>query len=63
LIKNIDKDNSLYIIVKNITSFAKDLGIKIIAEFVHSKEVYETLQTLDIDGYQGYYLAKPEENV
>ncbi len=30
-----------------------------IAEFVHSKEVYEKLLSLDIDYMQGYYIAAP----
>ena len=63
LIKNIDKDEKSFIIVKNISKFAKDLGSKVIAEFVHSKEVYEKLLELDIDGLQGYYLAEPKEEV
>jgi EAL domain-containing protein (putative c-di-GMP-specific phosphodiesterase class I) len=33
--------------------------MKTIAEFVHSKEVYEKLQQLDIDYMQGFYIAKP----
>ncbi|RXJ66648.1 hypothetical protein CRV08_12525 [Halarcobacter ebronensis] len=59
LIKDINSDENSYEIVKSITTFSKSLGIKVIAEFVHSKEVYETLKRLDIDEFQGYYLGEP----
>ena len=31
-----------------------------IAEFVHSKEVFEKLQEIDVDFMQGYYIAPPK---
>jgi EAL domain-containing protein (putative c-di-GMP-specific phosphodiesterase class I) len=34
-----------------------------IAEFVHSKEVYDKLLQLDIDYMQGYYIAEPKPNL
>ena len=39
LIKNIDTDTNAYTTVKAITHFAKNLGISVVAEFVHSEEV------------------------
>ena len=59
LIENIDKDENTYAITEAIVNFSKRLGIEIITEYVHSKEVYETLKTLDIDYYQGYYFGEP----
>ena len=59
LVKDVDTNTSSFAIVKAISNFAKDLNIKTIAEFVHSESVYNTLQTLQIDGYQGYYIGKP----
>ena len=63
LIKNIDKDKNSLLMVQNITKFAKDLECQVIAEFVHSKEIYNILKDLNIDGLQGNYLAKPQEIV
>ncbi len=59
LIKNIHEDNKSYIIVKTIVSFAKELGIKTIAEFVHNQEVFDRVKKLNVDGYQGYFISKP----
>lgn len=60
LIKNIDTDPKTFAVTKAINSFAKDMNIKTIAEFIHSKEVYEKAKTLGIDGYQGFYLGMPQ---
>ncbi len=63
LIKNIDKDKNAQIIVKTIVQFAKDLGIKTIAEFVCSKEIYAVVKDMGIDYAQGYFVGKPEAEV
>lgn len=61
LIKNIDVDKNLQIIVKTIVDFAKQLGIKTVAEFIHSKDVYDVSKKLGIDYSQGYYFSEPKE--
>lgn len=63
LIKTIHIDKNLELTVKAIVNFAKSLGIKIVAEFVHNIEVLNKVQELDIDYSQGYYLHAPEELV
>ncbi|DAB39924.1 MAG TPA: hypothetical protein CFH81_06805 [Sulfurovum sp. UBA12169] len=60
LIKNIDKDSSSRIIVETIVTFAKLLGIKTIAEFVHSREVFEVVQKIGVDFSQGFYFYEPQ---
>ena len=62
LIKNIDKDNISYEIVKSIIAFSKTLNIKTIAEYVHSEEIINLLLELDVDEFQGYYFGKPDED-
>lgn len=59
LIKNIDKDEKSFTIVKTLVTFAHGLNIKVIAEFIHSKEVLEICKELKIDEYQGYYFGEP----
>lgn len=59
LIKNIDQDVNSQSIVKSIVAFAQDMGIKTVAEFVHSKSVFTKVQQYNIDFSQGYYIAKP----
>lgn len=61
LIKNIDTDFISHSIVSSIILFTKRLGIKTIAEFVHSKDVFETCKEMGIDEFQGFYLGEPKD--
>ena len=63
LIKNIYEDEKSFIIVKTIVNFAKELGIKTVVEFVHNQAVLEKTKELHVDGYQGYFIAEPTENI
>ncbi len=63
LIKNIDTDVKSYIITKTIANFSKELNIDVIAEFIHSKEVYDKAKGLNIDGFQGYFLGEPVQHI
>lgn len=60
LIKNINKDEKSYEMVKSIVAFSKELGIKVIAEYIHCKEVYEIVVALGVDEFQGFYLGEPK---
>jgi EAL domain-containing protein (putative c-di-GMP-specific phosphodiesterase class I) len=59
-IKNIHESHDCQLIVESILFFAKRAGIKTVAEYVHSKEVYEKVLALGIDYSQGYYFGKPQ---
>ncbi len=63
LIKNINTDTNSRIIVETIVAFAQRLGIKTIAEFVHSKEVYEIVKEIGIDYSQGFYFHEPAQTL
>lgn len=63
LIKDIDKNKESVAIVKAINSFAQDLNIQTIAEFIHSKEVYEKAHAIGIECFQGYYIGKPTPQI
>ena len=63
LIKNINTEKSSYELVKSIIDFSKALNIKVIAEFVHSAEVYKTVLELGVDEFQGFYLAEPANKI
>jgi len=58
-IKNINENKQSYAMVKAIIEFCKELNIKVVAEYVHSKEVFDTLYNLGIDEFQGFYFSKP----
>ena len=49
--------------VKNIVQFLQEIDIKVIAEYVHCEEVYDVVQELNIDGFQGFFLFKPLDSV
>ncbi|NPA11336.1 MAG: GGDEF and EAL domain-containing protein [Epsilonproteobacteria bacterium] len=59
LIQNITKKENQNII-KAIVSFAKDSGIKTVAEFVDSDEIFQLCIELGIDYFQGYYFSVPK---
>ena len=63
MIKTIDVDSNSQMVVETIVSFAKKMGIETIAEFVHSKSVYDKLLELDVDYVQGYYLGAPQRHL
>ncbi|MEA3289327.1 MAG: EAL domain-containing protein [Campylobacterota bacterium] len=60
MIKNIDTDPNSYSVVETIVSFANKNNMKVIAEFVSSKEIQEKVEELGIDFSQGYYIDKPK---
>lgn len=62
-IKNINEDKQSFAMVKSIVAFCKELDIQVIAEFVHSAEVFKTLYDLDIDEFQGFYFSEPKEEI
>ncbi len=61
LIKDIDKDLRAHTLVEAIVQFSHKLGIKVIAEYVHSKIIFDMLKELDVDEYQGFYFHEPLE--
>ncbi len=63
LIKNILNDKNSLIIVETIVEYAKKRGIKSVAEFVSSQEIYEKVRELGVDFVQGFYIGKPAAEV
>jgi len=63
LIKNILEDKNSQIIVKTIISFAREMNIKTIAEFVENEEIFNKLKEMGVDYFQGYYFSPPKEEV
>ncbi|QOY50889.1 EAL domain-containing protein [Candidatus Sulfurimonas baltica] len=59
LVKEIDTDRSSLLVVETIVEFAKKLGIKTIAEYVHSRVIMDRVKELGVDYSQGYYIDEP----
>ncbi len=50
-------------IISTILDFAKKSSMETIAEFVSSKEIDESVQTLGVDYAQGYFRGKPSPSI
>ncbi|EAQ67809.1 GGDEF family protein [Marinomonas sp. MED121] len=59
IIRTIDVDPKLQILVRHINSLAHSLGIKTQAEFVHNQAVQDILVDMGVDYLQGFHLSKP----
>ncbi len=59
LVKDVDKDASSRLITQSIVDIAHALGMKTVAEHVHTKEVKEIMESMGVDYMQGFYLHKP----
>lgn len=63
LIKSIDTDTKSQTLVSAIVHFSHELGIRVIAEHVHSESIFNLLKSLGVDEYQGYYFSEPIEEI
>jgi len=63
LIKELDIDKNAQIVVETIVDFAKKLGIKTVAEYVHSSTVLSAVKRMEIDYSQGFYIDKPQPQI
>lgn len=57
----IDNSSKSMTIVKGVVNLAKSLNIKIVAEGIETKEMYDFVKEIGCDYAQGYYLSKPIE--
>lgn len=62
-IKDIHENPNNLNICKTIVHLAESLQCEVIAEFVHSEEVYETVKSIGIRYSQGYYFSEPIEQI
>lgn len=62
-IKNIDRDNTSFEITRAIVFFARNAGIPVVAEFVHSEAVQSVVESLGINYSQGYLFSEPSMDI
>ena len=60
LIKDLDTDENCRLITQSIIDIAHALGMKTVAEHVHTKEISELVTSMGTDYIQGFYLHKPK---
>ncbi|WP_457597802.1 EAL domain-containing protein [Hydrogenimonas sp.] len=63
LIKDIHMNRESRIVVKTIAIFAKELGVKTVAEFICCEEVFNVTKEFGIDEFQGFYFGKPTPDI
>ncbi|WP_297188396.1 EAL domain-containing protein [uncultured Porticoccus sp.] len=59
LIRNIDQDRVRQAIVRGVMQVSDELSAKVIAEGIETREEWDTLQSLGIELFQGFYFARP----
>jgi EAL domain-containing protein (putative c-di-GMP-specific phosphodiesterase class I) len=59
-IKDINTNKNNLDICKTIVHLAQSIKCEVIAEFVHSKDVFETVKNIGIPYSQGYYFGEPK---
>ena len=58
-LSQIDEDSDHRFFIQALTDIAHGLEMKVIAEAVESEAIWQSLQVLNVDGAQGYYLGRP----
>lgn len=62
-IANILKDKNDYAFVKSISTLAKELDIRTVAEYVEDAEILAVVKACGIDLAQGYHVGKPSQTL
>ena len=62
-IKNITNSQKDRLVVESITSLARTLGMKVVAEYVESEEILDIITEIGIDYAQGFHIGKPQNKL
>jgi len=60
LVKNIETSEFSVSVVTSVIFFAKDQGMKVVAEYVENEAIFKILVDLGVDYFQGYYFGTPK---
>ncbi len=60
LIQRVLERKETRVMVASIHNIAHTIGLRTIAEYVDSEQLYETLKHMGIDCFQGFYLGRPQ---
>lgn len=63
IISQIDSDRTSQIVARNIVNVASELGVKTIAEYVTSMNIYSKILEIGIDYSQGYFFGEPSDHL
>ena len=59
-IKNLDSDKKSQKIVHSIVTLAHDIGVKVVAEYVHNETIQNLIKEYNIEYTQGFYFSEPK---
>lgn len=60
LVQQIHKNPRAEVLVNNIVEFSKKLNLKVVAEYVDTKDIADTLRLAGVDFLQGWFFGKAE---
>lgn len=60
IVKNIVNDNAALTVLSITTMAAKSLDMKVIAEYVATKEIFDAAKSVGVELFQGYYYSEPK---
>lgn len=63
MIKDIDTSKEAQVVVSTIVGFAKNMGIKTVAEFVENESILQKVKEMGIDYSQGYHFSAPKLDI
>ncbi|MGE4497426.1 MAG: cache domain-containing protein [Deferribacterales bacterium] len=63
IMKHVLEDERATEIVRSIVTFARQTGVKTIAEFISTEELLAAAGSLGVDYAQGYYIGRPEREL
>ncbi|QHG92020.1 GGDEF domain-containing response regulator [Sulfurimonas sp. CVO] len=63
LISKVLLNKKISLFVQTIIDFAHKLEVEVIAEHISSKELYDKLQNMGVDGMQGYFIGYPQKDI
>ena len=62
-IKDLDTCENSRVVTETILRYAQKKGLKVVAEFVHSKEIYDIVKEIGVNYVQGYHLSEPKPSL
>ena len=59
LVRDVDKQKARQAVIRSTALMCEEMGIRVVAEGVETREEYETLAGMGIHLFQGYWFARP----
>ncbi len=57
------EDEKMEVLLQTMVKMAHSIGMKVVAEFISDKKIFEYVKKANVDYAQGYYISKPKEEI